>query len=105
MRMRRIPEGLLLMGVVLAAAAVARSDSPKPTANTCSNCVVCSTQAACPAMQAAKCEFVDLQNGSAMLITVSDPAKVEEFHQGWDQCKGAMDKAMKMSPAEAQSHL
>jgi hypothetical protein len=105
MRMRSMPRGLMVIGIVLAAAAAVQAfdDTAKPA----NNCTVCASMASCPGMMdgAVKCESYNIQNGVAMLFTVSDPAKSAEFHQGWDQCKAEMDKAVKMSKSEAQTHL
>jgi hypothetical protein len=105
MRMRSMPRGLMVIGIVLAATAVVQAfEDPAKPAN---NCNVCTSMTACPGMMdgAVKCESYNILNGVAMLFTVSDPAKAAEFHQGWDQCKVEMDKAMKLSKSEAQSHL
>jgi hypothetical protein len=94
----------MVIGIVLAAAAAVQAfdDTAKPA----NNCTVCAAWAAYPVMmQGVKPESYNIQNGVAMLMTVTDPAKVAEFHQAWDQCKVEMDKATKMSKADAQSHL
>jgi hypothetical protein len=104
MRMRSMPRGLMVIGIVLATAAAVQAfdDTAKPA----NNCSVCAAQAAYPSMmEGVKYESYNIQNGVAMLMIVSDPAKVAEFHQGWDQCQVEMDKARKYSKAEAQSHL
>lgn len=103
MRMRSMPRGLMVIGLALAAtAAVHAFDDAKPAGN----CNVCSAWAAHPEMMAGiKNESYNIQNGVAMLMTVSDTAKVAEFHQAWDQCKVEMDKASKLSKADAKSHL
>jgi hypothetical protein len=103
--MRKMPRGLMVIGVVLAAAAAVQAfqDTEKPA----NNCTVCASMSSCPGMMdgSVKSESYNIQNGVAMLFTVSDPAKAAEFHQGWDQCKAEMDKVMKWSKSEAQSHL
>src|SRR5438128_4767748 len=101
MRMRSIPRGLMVLGaVVVTAASVAAFDGPKTPAG----CSVCSSMAGCSAMASMKCEFVTLQNGVAQIITVTDPAKVEEFHQTWDRTQTEIGKTMKFSREEAKSH-
>jgi len=95
----------MVIGVVLGvAAAVQAFQDPAKPAN---NCTVCASMSSCPGMMdgTVKCESYNIANGVAMLFTVSDPAKAAEFHQGWDQCKMEMDKAMKLSKSDAQSHL
>ena len=104
MRMRSMPRGLMIIGIVLAATAAVQAfdDTAKPAGN----CNVCSAWAAHPRRwTGVKWETCNIQNGVATLMPVSDPTKVAEFHQAWDQCKVEMDKAAKMSKAEAQSHL
>jgi hypothetical protein len=103
MRMRSVPRGLMVIGTVLVAAAVvaAADGTPSPPGG----CSVCSTQMTCPALQSVKVEILDTQNGIAMLMTVSDPARLVEFHQSWDQCKAEMEKALKMSRDESRTHL
>src|SRR6266516_2386145 len=103
MRMRSLPVGLMVAGLmVLSIVAKADPESPKPS---CSSCSVCSSMMQCSAMQSMKMEILDLENGEATLTTITDPAKVAEFHQTWDQCQTQIDKALKMSKEEAKAHL
>jgi hypothetical protein len=103
MWMRSLPRGLMVMGAVLAAAvAVSAYEDQKSAAG----CSVCATQTECPAMRdGTRVEMHTIQSGAVMLMSVSDPDKVASFHQGWDQCKAEMDKAMKLSKEEAKSQL
>jgi hypothetical protein len=93
----------MVVGLALVAGAVrADPETPKGPAASCS---VCSSQTQCPAMMSVKCEMINIANGTATLMTVTDPTKIADFRQGWDQCQGEINKAMKMSRSEAQSHL
>jgi hypothetical protein len=94
---------MVVGAVLVAAAAVTAFDSPSATAG---GCVVCSIQMECPVMQGgAKMEIHDIKNGTALLLTVTEPEKLAEFHQSWDKCKEVMDKATRMSRTEAESQL
>jgi hypothetical protein len=92
---------MVLGAVLITAASVAAFEGP----TTAGGCSVCSTMAGCPAMGSVKSEFVNLQNGVAQILTVTDPAKVEGFHQTWDRAQTEIGKSLKLSREEAKSHL